>query len=224
MRIHFTTAALVLAFTGSLALTAQAKKDPKAAPSSAAAAAGAATTLKVDTAASEVGWTGKKVLVESAHNGTVAIKSGTINVADKNITGGEIVIDMNSINNKDLAASPGDKGKLEGHLKSPDFFDVAKFPTATFKITSAKTLTAPKAGEATHELTGDFTLKGKTHPVTFPIVATLGADGKAEATGTLKIDRSKWDVRYASDKFFKGLGDKVIANDIDLSLKIVATK
>lgn len=220
MRIQFTTAALVLG----LALSAQAKKDPKNAPASAAAAAGAATTLKVDPAQSEVAWTGKKVLVESAHNGTVAIKSGSINVADKNITGGEIVIDMNTINNRDLAASPSDKGKLEGHLKSPDFFDVAKFPTATFKITGAKALPTPKAGEPTHEVTGDFTMKGKTHPVTFPLVVTLGDDGKAEATGSLKIDRSKWDVRYASDKFFKGLGDKVIANDIDLSLKIVAAK
>lgn len=217
MRIQFITTTLIL----SAALAVSAKKETKPA---AAAAPGAATTLKVDPAASEVAWTGKKVLVDSAHHGTIAIQSGTINFAAKNITGGEIVIDMNSINNKDLAASPSDKGKLEGHLKSPDFFDVQKYPTATFKITSAKALPSPKPGEATHEVTGDFTLKGKTHPVTVPLTITMPSEEKAEATGTLKIDRTKWDVRYASDKFFKGLGDKVIANDIDVSLKIVATK
>jgi polyisoprenoid-binding protein YceI len=214
-----TTTALALG----LAFSANAKTDAKkkAAP---AAPAASATVLKIDPAQSEVGWTGKKVLVESAHSGIIAVKSGEVTIVDKNLTGGMIEIDMNTINNKDLAGSPSDKGKLEGHLKSADFFDVQKFPTATFKITSSKILPAAKAGDPTHEVTGDFTMKGKTNPVTIPMVVKIGADGKTEATGQLKVDRTKWDVRYASDKFFKGLGDKVIANDIDLSLKLVSTK
>ena len=207
----------------SLALCATASAKSKKADAAAAPAAGAAQSWKASPDASEVKWTGKKVLVESAHTGNIKVKSGEIELKDNNIAKANFELDMNSISNTDLAASPSDKGKLEGHLKSADFFDVAKYPTATFKVTSAKVLPTPKAGEATHEVTGDLTLKGKTAPITFPATVSM-VDGKAQATANLKIDRTKWDVKYGSDKFFKGLGDKVIANDIDLSVKIVATK
>lgn len=203
-----------------LGFSAQAKKEfKKEAPAMAAAA------MKIDAAASEVTWTGKKVLIDSAHTGTITIKSGNVMIANNNITGGQFELDMTSINNKDLAASPSDKGKLEGHLKSADFFDVQKFPTASFKVSSSKVLPASTTANApTHEVTGDLTIKGKTLPVTFPVTVKSTADGKTEATAAFKIDRTKWDVRYGSDKFFKGLGDKVIANDIDFTLKLVATK
>lgn len=209
---------LALATTLSLATNAMAKPEAKKKETAAPAA-----TYKVSPESSTVNWTGKKVLVDSAHRGTIAVKTGEVEIKDNMISKGQFDLDMNSISNVDLAASPTDKGKLEGHLKSPDFFDVQKFPTASFKITSTKALPTPKPGEATHEITGDLTIKGKTNSVSFPAVVSV-ADGKAEATANLKIDRTKWDVRYGSDKFFKGLGDKVIANDIDFNLKIVAKK
>lgn len=183
----------------------------------------AAGLMKVDPAASTVGWTGKKVLVNSAHSGTIKLKSGEIEVTNGNITKGNFVMDMTSITNEDLKADPKGKGKLEGHLKSADFFDVAKHPEATFKMTSAKTLPNPAPGKPTHEITGDLTLKGTTKPVTFPATVTMTGD-KAEATATLTIDRTNWDVRYGSGKFFEGLGDKVIADEIALNVKLTATK
>ncbi|MEK6555965.1 MAG: YceI family protein, partial [Bdellovibrionota bacterium] len=95
----------------------------------------APTTMTVDTAASEVNWTGSKV-IGASHNGHIKMSSGSVQMDGKKLLGGEFVIDMNSINNVDLAGSAKDKAKLEGHLKSDDFFGVAKHPTATFKITS----------------------------------------------------------------------------------------
>lgn len=183
----------------------------------------AATTMKVDPAASTVAWTGKKVLVDSAHSGSLKLKSGEVELTGNTLTKGNFVIDMNSLTNEDLKADPKGKGKLEGHLKSADFFDTAKFPEATFKMTSAKNLPKPAAGQPTHEITGDLTLKGVTKPVTFPATVTVAGD-KAEAVANLKIDRTNWDVRYGSGKFFEGLGDKVIADEIALDVKLTATK
>ncbi len=185
-----------------------------------AAAPAKPTTLKLNTSTSEIGWTGRKVLINDAHNGNMKLKSGEVMLTNNQITGGQFEIDMTSINNLDMEGKPK-KADLEGHLKSPDFFDVQKFPTAQFKISTVKPVTG--VAGATHEITGDLTLKGVTKPVTFPAQITM-KDGMAEAVATLKIDRTVWGVKYASDKFFKNLGDKVIANEIDLNLKLVANQ
>ncbi|MFN7729893.1 MAG: YceI family protein [Bdellovibrio sp.] len=182
----------------------------------------AVMTLKVDAAKSEVKWTGQKVLVKSAHTGTIKVKSGELEWKDNTITKGNFVIDMASLSNTDLKGDPK-QADLEGHLKSADFFDVAKFPESKLVITSVKVLPAPAAVGPTHEITGDLTLKGETHSVTFPATITK-TDKGAEAVANIKLDRTVWNVKYASDKFFKGLGDKVIANEIELALKISANK
>lgn len=179
------------------------------------------TTYKVDTAASEVTWVGKKAVIKSEHTGTIKVKSGEVTFKKDQIEKATFEIDMASLENVDLKGNPK-QADLVGHLKSPDFFDVAKFPTAKFvlkKAVKAKTATA----DYTHDVTGDLTLKGETHEITFPAKITT-TDKDAQAVANLKIDRTVWNVRYASDKFFQGLGDKVIANDIDLKLNLKATK
>lgn len=181
-----------------------------------------AVTLKVDTEKSEVKWTGRKVLVKSAHTGTIKVKSGELEWKDNTITKGNFVIDMASLSNTDLKGNPK-QADLEGHLKSADFFEVSKYPESKFVITSVKVLPTPPAVGPTHEITGDLTLKGETHSVTFPAAVTK-TDKGAEAVANFKLDRTVWNVKYGSDKFFTGLGDKVIANDIELALKIIANK
>ncbi len=210
----FVVVGLMGGLMGSTALA----KDPVPA---AKALSTAPTKLKVDPAASEVRWEGSKKVVKDAHQGTVNVQSGEIILAGDQITGGTITLDMKSISNTDLESSPKDKAKLEGHLKSPDFFDVEKYPTATFTIKSAK----PVKGKdgSTHEFTGDLSMKGKTSPVTIPVTVNRTGDS-AEAKGKAVVDRSKFDVRYGSDSFFDNLGNKVISNDIKLDLKIVAKK
>ena len=161
-------------------------------------------------------WTGRKVMGE--HTGTIDIKKGYLLWDGKEISGGEIVIDMTTIEDTDLE---GDyKAKLEGHLKSDDFFGVENYPEATFNIKEVK----HKKGNE-YAVAGDLTVKGKTHAITFPAIITNKGEG-LHISGTAEVDRSKYDVRYGSESFFDNLGDKVIDDifDLNFDLKVAVKK
>lgn len=177
----------------------------------------AAEVYKIDAAASKIEWTGSKA-TGSSHNGTVAVKEGQIEMAKGELKGGNFSVKMDTITDLDLAGSPDYKAKLEGHLKNEDFFNVTKFPESTFKI---KSVTKKSATEVT--VKGDFTMIGKTQEIEFP--ATIKVDGNT-VTGTadIKLDRTKWDLKYGSGKFFKNLGDKLINDEFNLKLNLVAKK
>ena len=167
--------------------------------------------LKVDTQKSKVYWTGKKVTGE--HTGYVNIEEGTVVVKDGAPQTAHIKMDMNSIEATDLEGEW--KDKLVGHLKSDDFFSVEKYPVATFKVKSFK-----KSGTQ-HTVVGDLSIKGITHEISFPADVKV-EDGLLTANGTAKIDRTKWDIRYGSGKFFDGLGDKMIYDDFEIKFELVA--
>ncbi|TLU99468.1 YceI family protein [Dyadobacter luticola] len=173
------------------------------------------TTLKVNPAKSELTWVGKKVTGE--HTGKIALKEGNIIMDGSKLTGGKFVADLTSITNTDLTDKEYN-GKLIGHLKSDDFFSVEKHPTATFVVTKA----TPKSA-GVYDVTGDLTIKGITKPVTFPVTVKTTPAG-AEATGTLVVDRSKYDIKYNSKSFFENLGDKMINDDFTIDVKLVASK
>ena len=99
-----------------------------------------------------------------------------------------------------------------GHLKSDDFFGVEKFPTATFTVTKAAKFSNGKAN-----VSGNITIKGKTEPVNF-VVTKQNNVYKTQ----LKVDRSKFDVRYGSNSFFDNLGDKAIDNIFILDIQLTA--
>ena len=157
---------------------------------------------QIDTEKSKVTWKGYKVT--GSHEGTVDIKEGNLTFKDGKLTGGSFVMDMASIVSTDLTGEY--KGKLEGHLKSDDFFGVEKYPTATLVFTSVKS-----TGKNSYQVKGDLTIKGKTEKVTFDL-SVYGS----KATANLKIDRSKFDVRYGSPSFFDDLKDKAIYDEFDL--------
>lgn len=177
-----------------------------------------AETLKLDTKASSIEWKGTKK-IGNFHSGNVAVKDGQIDTNEKNeIIGGTVTVDMTKITNADLAADPDSQKKLVGHLSSADFFDVAKYPTATFKISSVT-----RKGKD-HIVKGDLTIKGKTNPVEFPAKIETTAT-TATAGVKMKIDRTKWDIKYGSGNYFKELtADKIINNDIEFVLKLSAKK
>ena len=157
---------------------------------------------EIKTDKSEVVWKGYKVT--GSHEGTIAIQSGSLTFEDEKLTGGEMVINMTTINTTDLEGEY--KGKLDGHLKSDDFFGVANHPTATLVF---KDVTA--SGKNAYSVSGELTIKGKTNPVTF----TISIYG-SKATASLKVDRTEYDVRYGSASFFDGLKDKAIYDEFDL--------
>lgn len=170
-----------------------------------------AKTYTADVKASQLKWLGKKVTGQ--HEGTLLLKSGTVVVDNHEIKNAEFVIDMGSIKNSDIDDNKMNK-KLVGHLKSEDFFDVAKYPTATLKVTQAK-----KVSENNYKVKGDLTIKGETHEVSFPV--KVDTSKETHAVGTIEIDRTQWNIRYGSGKFFKGLGDKMIKDKFEVSFDVV---
>lgn len=186
---------------------------------SAALAQVADGTYNVDYKTSTINWAGQKV-TGSGHNGTIRVSSGQVVVAKSNISTGKLKVDMNGITCTDLPEGEYNS-KLINHLKSEDFFNSAKFPDANFEVTSVAAK-ADKSGN-THEIKGKITIKGITKDVTFP--AKVTGDGKSlTIDGSLKLDRSLFDVRYGSETFFGSLGDNAISNDIALTLHLVANK
>ena len=151
---------------------------------------------------SMVTWKGYKVT--GSHEGTIEMKSGQLTFDDGELVGGEFTIDMTTITNTDLSGEY--KEKLEGHLRSDDFFSVDEHPTSTMVIREVKS-TAKNA----YEVKGDLTIKGITKPITFD----LSVYGN-KATANLKVDRTKYDIRYGSTSFFDDLADKAIYDEFEL--------
>ncbi|MEO0775018.1 MAG: YceI family protein [Bacteroidota bacterium] len=171
-------------------------------------------SAKVDTAQSTVSW--KAYKVTGSHEGTLTIKNGQLDMTDGQLTGGSFDIDMTSINCTDL--SGGAKGKLEGHLHSPDFFNTAEFPMASFKITSV----APKGTPGDYKITGNLTIKNITKEIKF-YTHIEEASQQTTAKADLTIDRTDFDVRYGSGSFFDNLGDKTIYDEFELTVNLVAS-
>lgn len=173
------------------------------------------TNFKVDPAASTIAWLGKKITGQ--HDGKISAKNGSISFIGDELTAGEVVVDMNTITCADIPATDEYNAKLVGHLKSPDFFDVAKFPESKIVIKSAK-----KTAKG-YKIKGDLTMIGQTQPVEFEAVIKK-TDSSVSLNSTLVLDRTKWGLKYGSSNFFKGLGDKAINNEFNLTVSLNATK
>ncbi len=157
---------------------------------------------EIKTENSKVIW--KAYKVTGSHQGTIAIQSGSLTFNNDKLTGGEFTMNMTTITNTDLEGEY--KGKLENHLKSDDFFGVEKHPTATIVFNKVKS-----TGKNSYKVTANLTIKGKTNSIKFDL-SVYGS----KANASLKIDRSKYDVRYGSTSFFDNLKDKAIYDEFDL--------
>jgi polyisoprenoid-binding protein YceI len=173
-------------------------------------------TFKIDTQKSNIEWTGKKVLGQ--HNGEIKLASGTIITQDNVPAKGSFVIDMASIDNKDLTDADS-KGKLLGHLKSDDFFGVTKYPQAQFATTKIT-----KSGNGSIVITGNLTIKGITSPVSFPATYAVSGNTFTAKAANVKVDRTKYNIKYNSKSFFDAIGDKAIDDEFILNITLVATK
>ena len=166
----------------------------------------------IDASESTCIWTGKEASSKN-HVGTINYHKGTIKVIDSKFHSAFCGIDMQSIQCTDMNADKAER--LNGHLKSEDFFGVEKHPYATLNIESIKT----KGG--TSMAIGKLTIKGITEAVAFPL--TLSGDSNTIVVdGTLVFDRSKFDVRFRSGNWFADLGDELIYDDIELEFHVVA--
>ncbi len=168
-------------------------------------------TVNVDS--STIKWTGKEITTDS-HYGTLDLKQGAVEVSSTGIVRGNVVVDMNSIRCLDMSGRG--KTKLEGHLRSDDFFGVQSYPEAALSFTS---LSAETSGKIHY--TGDLTIKNITHPITFSGLIHQ-SENNYSATIHLSFDRTLYDVKYRSGKYFENLGDKLILDDIDIVAEIAA--
>ncbi|SIS95746.1 Polyisoprenoid-binding protein YceI [Zobellia uliginosa] len=157
---------------------------------------------EVKTESSTITW--KAYKVTGSHYGTVDLKSGSLIFDGDKLTGGEFEADMTSLVALDLEGES--KGKLEGHLKSEDFFSTEKHTSSKLVFTKVKA-----TGKNAYEVTGDLTIKGITKPITFD-VSVYGS----KATASVKVDRTAYDIKYGSGSFFENLGDKTIYDEFDL--------
>jgi polyisoprenoid-binding protein YceI len=177
-------------------------------------------TFMLDTASSGLVWEGKKtLLVGYVDSGTLNLKDGKLMLSNGQISGGEFNIDMNSMATSKTGKNSGETF-LTKHLKSADFFDVEKFPISKFEITAV----SKSAGDDAYlyDVQGKLTIKGVTQPISFP--AKIYSDGKnLIATGSVELDRTKWEIKYGSGSFFQNLGDNVIDDKFKVALNLKAT-
>lgn len=165
-----------------------------------------AQSKKIDASKSNINWVGKKVT--GKHNGTVNFKEGQLIFKGNKLAGGNFTVDMTSLTATDLTGEY--QGKLNGHLKSEDFFGTEKFPTSTLVF---KKITAKAKGVYT--VAADLTIKGKTSPVSFDLAVNANS-----ATTKFNVDRTKYDIKYGSGSFFDNLGDKAISDEFELEVAL----
>ena len=206
-------------------LTVSCKNDKTETPEvteEAAVATDSASPYVVDSANSIIEWVGSKPA--GKHNGTIAISNGEVYLNNGKIESGKFTIDMTSITVLDLKAGDG-KEDLEGHLKglgkeedADHFFNTKKYPEGSFEITAVNTVDAQTTVE------GNLTLKGITKPVKFPATITLDGNKMTLSTESFKINRTEWNVNYASKSIFDDLKDKFVDDEIELKVNVTATK
>jgi len=168
---------------------------------------GAQTKLTADTTKTKLLWLGEKVTGQ--HTGTINLQSGWVNWQDNKIVSGEFDIDMTSLKETDNNA------QLLGHLKSDDFFGVAKFPVAKLVLTGSTPF-----DKGSGVVNGNLTIKGVTNPIEFK--ATM--QKKDEGTwffANITVDRTKYNIRYGSGSFFDNLGDKTIYDEFKLKVNLL---
>ena len=174
------------------------------------------TAYVVDTANSKIEWKGFKVFKSehTNHFGTIKFVSGELTAKDGKLESGKFTANMNSLQNVDMT-DPVGKGKLEGHLKSADFFDVAKFPEATFEITK---VTPSASGDFNTILDGNLVIKGISKPVQLNANTAVTDNQVTIATEPKEINREDFGVKFQSPA-----ENGVIKNEVELQILIKAT-
>ena len=170
--------------------------------------------IRVNTNNSTIKWTGSKI--SDNHEGTINIDKGMLMIDHGKLVGGQFSINMQSIATTDM--SDKYNKKLDGHLKNEDFFNVVQFPLATINLTEVI-----KGAGNSYKIVADLTIKGITHPISF--AAEIEINGiNFSAAANIRIDRTKWDIKYGSGSFFENLGDKIILDEIVLDVSLVSVK
>lgn len=183
-------------------------------PDAAASGAGAApaagnVTYKVSPEGSKIGFVGSKIT--GKHEGTFGKFEGTIDVVGGKAETGRVTITI------DPSTLKTEDEELDDHLKSKDFFDVKKFPKASFVSTSIAPIAPAGAGGATHTVTGNLELHGVTRSIGVPATIAI-ADGEVTANAEFTIKRKDFGIVYP------GKPDDLIKDEVLIKLSLKAPK
>lgn len=167
-----------------------------------------AQNKRISAEKSKISWAVEKVM--GKHEGTINIKGGVFTFKEGKLIGGEVIVDMNSVQVMDLKTDK-DKKKVEEHLKAEDFFDTDKYPNSQIVFKSVKL-----KSHGIYTVTGDFTIKRITKPVIFDMKIIHNT-----ATTTFKVKRNQYDIIYGSKKFYGSIGNKAISDEFKLTMNLV---
>lgn len=200
------TGLLLTACGGSKAPEEQAVNDETT--TSETATESESTTYAIDPGTSNIKWSGTMLGIYS-HEGTIAIKSGSVTISNGEVTSATLEVDMTSITPTDENYDEEKTSdKLVGHLSSPDFFDVENHPTSSISFSNSS------GGSSTAQLT----VRGITNDEELKDLKVKESEGKFMAMTELTFDRTKYDVSFAMPT-----EDMVISNDIELVVSLSGT-
>ncbi|MFO7613257.1 MAG: YceI family protein [Bacteroidales bacterium] len=176
---------------------------------------------------SMLAWEGYKPTGQ--HHGTVSITDGKLKMKDGILVGGKFTFEMNSITVLDLT-DPDMNGKLTGHLKSADFFEVEAYPEATFEITGIEAIDGTMINKdlergdivPTHAITGNLTMKDITKSITFNAKVDMMDDMLMAESNMFFLDRTEWNVMFKSQKLGAKFKDDFINDEMGIQLRIMA--
>ncbi len=175
-----------------------------------------AVRFTVDANNSTLAWKGSKL--GDSHNGTIQISEGYLTLENGQLNGGNFIVDMKTIKNLDVEDAKHN-ADLVGHLASPDFFDVENHPVTAFAITSIE----EKEGKTM--VKGNLTIKNIEKNIEFPAKVILNGDNITFKSEAFTIDRTDWDIKFKSGKFFSDLAkNKIINDNIEFQIEVKATK
>lgn len=187
--------------------------------------AASAVAYNVAAEVSDIRWTGFKTYGETVHTGKIMMSAGSIKVEDGNVVGGEFEVDMNSISNDDLPEEGQfNQAKLVGHLTSPDFFYVEKFPTSKFTITNIEIAPADHAEGITHMLSGNLEMRGNSKNITVPAIVEVNESQLTLTTPEFVIDRTQWEVEALSTSIAGLAKENLVDDNIKLQIELTAKR
>lgn len=176
-------------------------------------------TYRIDPEASVLEWTGRNI--NNRHIGRIPVRDGHITINDGSLRQGSVSLDMAGLTDLDLQ-DPNYRQMLEKHLKSDDFFDVARYPVATMLLLGWETIPGATPGTPDHQVLGQLTIKNVTRTISVPVTVAPQQDGSIKAQAAFGIDRTEWNVNYGSGRLFEKLGMHLVHDRIDIELFVLA--
>ena len=212
------TNSLLIAIFSSVILTSCGKDKPVTSETNEVSTSKEGMVYEIDTLSSRIEWKGYKIVKsdQTGHFGTINFESGDLTIHNGVLESGKFVADMNSLTSVDLKDDAAQLAKLEGHLKSGDFFETEKYPTASYEITK---VSKNATGDYNTLLDGNLTIKGITKPIQFNANVSIKDGAASIATEPKDISREGFNV-----KFQMPVANGVVKDDVNLQILIKATE